>query len=143
MTTVQRSAYAPFQPEQMYALVNDIAAYPEFLPWCVGADVLSQDEQMIQARLNVRRGRFNYAFTTANHLTPGRAIRLDLVEGPFRKLNGVWQFQPSDGGCLIRLHIEFEFGNRLLSAALSAAFKPITDSLVDAFKTRAYSVYSV
>lgn len=125
----------------MYLLVNDVAAYPQFLPWCVGADVLNESEREMQARLRVRKGRFNYAFTTRNLLDAGRAIELSLVDGPFRTLNGAWHFEPTDGGCLIRLDIEFEFGRRLLGAALAATFKTIANSLVDAFKSRAYAVY--
>jgi ribosome-associated toxin RatA of RatAB toxin-antitoxin module len=141
MTVVQRSAFAPFKAEQMFALVNDIAAYPEFLPWCVGADVLVAEDVFVEARLTVKKGRFDYAFTTANRLVPGRTIELSLVERPFRKLNGKWQFTPADGGCLVNFKIEFEFRGRLLGTALSLAFKPITDSLLDAFRTRAYDIY--
>lgn len=141
MAVVHRAAFAPFGAEQMYALVNDVEAYPEFLPWCVAAVVLTAQDGLMQARLTVKKGLLDYAFTTANRLTPGRAISLKLIEGPFKKFNGAWQFEPVEGGCLIRFDVEFEFASRLLGAALSTAFKPLADSLVDAFKSRAYAVY--
>lgn len=142
MTVVKRSSFAPFPPDAIYDLVNDVEAYPQFLPWCVSADVLAHDEKMMRARLKVKRGRFDYAFTTANRLTPGEAIALDLVDGPFRRLRGGWSFHAVDGGCLIDFNIEFEFGSRILGAVLTAAFKPIADTMVEAFKSRAHAVYS-
>lgn len=141
MTAVRRASFAPFEPGEMYALVNDVPSYPAFLPWCVDARVLAQDDASMRAQLNVKRGRFDYAFTTHNRLTPGEAIELDLVDGPFRRLHGGWRFLPADGGCMIHFDIDFDFSSRVLGIALTAAFKPIADTLVDAFKTRAYSVY--
>lgn len=141
MTVVKRSSFAPFPPEAIYDLVNDVAAYPQFLPWCVAADVLAEDEQTMRARLTVKRGRFDYAFTTTNQLNPGQSIELNLVDGPFQRLCGGWRFEPIDGGCMIDFDIEFEFGSRILGMALTAAFKPIADTMVEAFKKRAYVVY--
>lgn len=142
MTVVQRQSFAPFAADQIYALVNDIESYPDFLPWCVAADVLERAGEAMKARLTVKRGRFDYAFTTANHLVPGREIQLKLIDGPFKRLDGLWRFEPADGGCLVKLDLRFEFTSRLLSLALTAAFKPIADSMVEAFKQRAYAVYA-
>lgn len=142
MTVVRRVAFAPFSPAEMYALVNDVEAYPDFLPWCEAATVLDEDVRAMRARLTVNKGRFRYSFTTANRLVPDREIALSLVDGPFRKLEGAWRFEATDGGCTIHFELAFEFTNRLLAVALNAAFKPIADSLVDAFKRRAYAVYA-
>ena len=141
MTVVVRSAFTPYSAAQMYALVNDVPAYPEFLPWCVAADVLDASEAEMRARLKVQRGRFDHAFTTANKLLPQRRIELHLLEGPFRRFSGAWTFTPADGGCLIKFDVEFEFTSRILGLALTTAFKPIANSLVDAFKNRAHTVY--
>ena len=92
MTVVVRSAFSPFTAEQMFDLVNDVAAYPEFLPWCVSADVLESNGASMTARLKIKRGRFDHAFTTANQLTPGKRIELHLIDGPFRKFGGAWTF---------------------------------------------------
>ncbi len=126
----------------MYSLVNDVKAYPSFLPWCAAAEVLAQRADRMTAKLTVRKGRFNYAFTTENRLTANAGIELNLVDGPFRKFHGEWRFEPSDGGSLTTFDIEFEFSGRLLGAALTAAFSPIADSLVEAFRQRAYVVYT-
>ena len=141
MTVVVRSTFAPFTSEQMFDLVNDVAAYPQFLPGCHAAEVLSSQPDTMTARIKIKRGRFDHAFTTSNRLTPGRRIELHLVDGPFRRFSGAWTFSPTEGGCLIKLDLEFEFKSRFLGMALTAAFKPVADALVDAFKSRAYVVY--
>jgi len=125
----------------MFALVNDVEAYPDFLPWCDEATILSEDAGRVQARLTVNKGRFRYSFTTINRIEADRTIELGLVDGPFRKLHGIWRFEDADGGCTVHFQLEFEFTNRLLGTALNAVFKPIADSLVDAFKRRAFVVY--
>lgn len=141
MAHLRRAAFTPFAPERMYALVNDVERYPEFLPWCADARVLAHREQAMTARLTVRKGRFDHAFTTENTLTPDRLIELRLVEGPFRKFRGEWRFDAADGGCLVTFDIEFDFSGRLLGRALTAAFSPIADSMVDAFRQRAHALY--
>jgi ribosome-associated toxin RatA of RatAB toxin-antitoxin module len=141
MTVVQRTAVVPFTPAQMYRLVNDVKAYPQFLPWCARADVLAEGPGFMRARLAIRKGPLDYAFTTENRLEEDRSIEMSLVEGPFSKLHGVWRFEPQPGGCLVRLELEFEFAGRALSAILSKAFKPVADSLVAAFQARAHAVY--
>jgi ribosome-associated toxin RatA of RatAB toxin-antitoxin module len=142
MTTVKRSSFSPFTPAQMYTLVNDVQAYPAFLPWCVEAAVLFHENHVMRARLKVKKGRFDYAFTTENRLQTDSAIEMHLVEGPFKKLQGQWRFESADGGCLVSFELEFECSGRILGAVLTAAFKPIADSMVEAFRERAYVVYA-
>lgn len=134
-------AFVPFTAGQMFDLVNDVAAYPRFLPWCAGAEVLVDEPGRMRARLKLRKGPLDASFTTDNRLVPGRSITLTLVDGPFSRLQGQWTFEPADGGSVVALEMEFEFSGRLLGKVFSAAFKPIADSLVEAFKTRAYAVH--
>ena len=142
MAKVRRKAFSPFTPTQMYTLVNDVAAYPLFLPWCVEAGVLTHENDTMRARLKVKKGRFDYAFTTENRLYPDSGIEMHLLDGPFKKLHGQWRFESADGGCLVSLELEFEFAGRILGAALTAAFTPIANSMVEAFRKRAYVVYA-
>lgn len=141
MTIVKRMSFVPFSAEQMFDLVNDVLAYPEFLPWCAGSEILAQEPTRIRARLRLKKGPLDASFTTDNRLVAGRAIALTLVDGPFSKLLGQWYFEPADGGCVVRLDMEFEFNGKLLGKVFATAFKPIADSLVEAFKARAYAVY--
>jgi ribosome-associated toxin RatA of RatAB toxin-antitoxin module len=141
MTMVRRMAFVPFSAVQMFDLVNDVASYPSFLPWCAGSEILAQEPGRMRARLRLKKGPLDASFTTENRLQPGRSITLALVDGPFSRLHGQWHFEPADGGSMVRLEMEFEFSGKLLGKVFATAFKPIADSLVEAFKTRAYAVY--
>ena len=140
MTIVKRMAVVPFSAEQMFAVVNDVAAYPSFLPWCASSEILSEEPHRMRARLRVKKGPLDASFTTDNSLEPGRSITLTLVDGPFSRLHGHWYFEPADNGSVVRLQLEFEFSGRLLGRVFAAVFTPIADSLDEAFKTRAEAV---
>ena len=100
MIQIRRSAIVRHRPEQMFDLVNDVAAYPRRFAWCAEASVLTQDETTLTARLGVRLGAFTQAFTTRNTLERPQRIALQLVEGPFRSLAGTWEFFAlGDTGC--------------------------------------------
>ena len=141
MTIVKRNAFVPFSAGQMFDLVNDVVAYPDFLPWCADSEILLQEPDRIRARLRLKKGPLDASFTTDNRLVFGRSIALTLVDGPFSRLQGQWHFEPVDGGSVVGLEMEFEFSGKLLGKVFATVFKPIADSLVEAFKTRAYSVY--
>ena len=141
MTVVKRMAFVPFSAAQMFDLVNDVLAYPDFLPWCASSEILQQEPARIRARLRLKKGPLDASFTTDNRLVPGRAIALALVDGPFSRLQGQWHFEPADGGSVVRLEMEFQFRGKLLGKVFATAFKPIADSLVEAFRIRAYAVY--
>ena len=126
----------------MYALVNNIEAYPDFLSWCKTAQVTNKSETHLQATIAVEVGKIKQSFSTGNTMQPGRSINMQLVEGPFRFLSGCWQFEPqANQSCQIRLVIEFEFKNKLLKLALSHTFNHIMESMVDAFTRRAVEIY--
>lgn len=143
MTVIRKTAVVPYTAEQMYELVNNVEAYPEFLPWCSDASVDVHGETGLTASLTMATGRIRQSFTTENTMEPGRRIQVRLVKGPFRYLTGSWLFEPADGGesCRISLEMEFEFKNRILKLTLSRLFHHIVDSLVDAFSRRAAQVY--
>lgn len=142
MPRIQRSALVPYSPEQMFELVNDIEAYPRFLPWCRSARVLSRGDNWIRARLEMARGALHRSFTTNNTLTPHRHIRIELVDGPFRRLQGDWHFEPAgQGGCRVSLDLEFEFAGRMFSAVAGPIFSQIASTLVDAFRRRADEIH--
>ena len=92
MPTIQRSALVPHSAQKMFDLVNDVESYPQFLPWCSGAATLESSEQQYTARVEMKKGPLSQHFTTRNVLTPGTQINMSLVDGPFKKLQGQWQF---------------------------------------------------
>ena len=142
MSVVSRSAIVPFSAAQMYALVNDIESYPEFVPWCSSStsQILSATQK--QASLYFSRGAIKASFTTKNTLTPGQAIQLELVDGPFSHLHGDWTFTDiDDNGSRVQLDLEFEISSRMLKIALESFFSQICDRLVNSFVQRANEVY--
>lgn len=143
MTIIKKTAVVPYTTRQMYDLVNDIEAYPEFLPWCADARVTVHGEDSLTASLSMASGHIRQSFTTENSMQPGRRIEVHLVSGPFRYLTGSWDFEPVDDGksCRISLQMDFEFRNKILKLTLSKLFHHIVNTLVDAFTRRAVSIY--
>ena len=143
MPTVFRQALMPYSARQMYDIVNDVEHYPAFLPWCAKGELLQQQgEHMLEARILMQKGRLNHSFSTRNRMQPGEWIHIELIDGPFRKLEGDWAFTPlADDGCKIELKLEFEFSSRLVSALIGPVFTQIANSLVDAFCQRAHQLY--
>jgi ribosome-associated toxin RatA of RatAB toxin-antitoxin module len=141
MREVRRSALIAQPPQRMFALINDIESYPQFLPWCTSAHVQSRTDREIIATVGVRRGVLNSKFTTRNELTADRRICMRLVSGPFKTLDGEWTLTPVDlpqqPGCRVDLLLRFAFANRLTAMVFEPLFEETAASLVDAFVTRA------
>ncbi|WP_313473105.1 type II toxin-antitoxin system RatA family toxin [Rouxiella badensis] len=144
MPQFSRSALVPFSVEQMYNLVNDVDAYPQFLPGCTGSRVLDKTDNTMTAAVDVAKAGISKTFTTKNTLTSNQSIDMQLVDGPFRKLMGGWHFTPlSPEACKVELNLDFEFTNKLIELAFGKIFKELAGSMVQAFTQRAKEVYSV
>ncbi len=142
MTTINKSALLPYSAAQMYALVDDIASYPQFLPWCKDAKVFSRNADEVHAQIHIAHGALNKAFSTTNRLQQNKIIEMRLADGPFKHLEGFWRFDElGDAGCKISLDLDFKFSNKLIEFAIGPAFNYIGNSLVDAFCQRAKQVY--
>lgn len=143
MREVRRSALVPHSAQQMFALVDDIDAYPDFLQWCNSAVVHSRSDEFVEATLELQRGTIKKSFTTRNRRVPGESIELSLVGGPFRYLSGGWRFQQlGDSGCKVSFNLDFEFKNRISDALFASFFEETCNTLIDAFIGRAHSVYA-
>ena len=140
MREVKRSALVNQPPARLYALINDIESYPQFLPWCSHASVESRTPQQIVATLGVRQGALQGEFTTRNTLEPERSVRMQLVSGPFRALEGLWLLTPVEAGCRVDLTMRFAFRNSLTGLLFEPKFAATVGSLVDAFVARARSL---
>ena len=142
MGTIVRSALVTYSAAEMYALVENIEAYPEFLPWCQSTEVLERGEGRTIARLSVGLKGINQSFTTHNANRPGESIELRLVEGPFRSFHAAWKFAPLQAkASRIEYSMTYEFSAGLLANVLNPLFDHIADTMVDAFTKRALSVY--
>lgn len=141
MKKITRTALLPYSAKQVYDLVNDVAQYPEFLPWCGGSEVISESEYEMQAGVTIAKAGITQTFVTHNHLVPGQRIEMNLIDGPFKSLKGEWEFKVLDvDACKILFEVEFET-NSLLGVAIGPIFEQIASTMVDSFCERAKQVY--
>lgn len=142
MPDVRKSVLVGFSHDRMFALVDAVERYPEFLPWCGDSSVSYRDEQVTRATIQISFRGVKQSFTTENRKEPPHAMWVKLVEGPFKTLDGTWQFIPlSDQGCKIEFRLHYEFSSRILEKLVGPVFNYIANTLVDAFVRRAESVY--
>ncbi|GAB3384365.1 type II toxin-antitoxin system RatA family toxin [Lysobacter fragariae] len=134
MPTIRRSALVEHSTARMFALVNDVAAYPRRFDWCDSAQVLEADESHLVARLDLGLGALRTWFTTHNTLVPPHHIDMKLVDGPFRKLTGRWEFHALDeSASKVTLTLDFEPTVKLLAPAMALGFQSLADRMVDDF----------
>jgi ribosome-associated toxin RatA of RatAB toxin-antitoxin module len=142
MTTVKRARTVTYSCEQMYALVNHVEHYAEFLPYCTESKVHHRNEDEVQATLMIGAAGVSKSFTTRNLLQINKMIEIRLIDGPFSRLEGFWRFDEVEGGgCRISFDLEFEFAGKLFSMLLGPVFDQVTDKMVDAFCDRAEHIY--
>jgi len=142
VTVIHRSALVPYSAHEMYELVANIPSYPEFLPWCGGADILSQDEDAVVASIDIVYGGIHKTFTTRNLLQQDKMMEIRLVGGPFSRLDGYWRFNPLDDlSCKVVLDLEFEVSNKMVAMVLNPVFTNIANQLIDSFHRRAIELY--
>lgn len=142
MIKIKRTAIIPFSAQQVYDLVNDVASYPQFLPWCASSEVLQQTNKEILASLEVQKGKFRQRFTTRNELDVPASIIMQLVKGPFSKLRGEWHFTGLNvNTCRVSFELDFAFNNQLVAMTLTPLFRHIANTMITAFAKRAAEVY--
>jgi len=142
MTVIKRSALLPYPAMSIFELVSDIEAYPRYMDGCVGAQILHRTSDLVEARLDLARAGIAQSFSTRNRLVGHESIELELIDGPFERFRGFWQFQGlGDMACKVSLDLEFSFNNNLLGAAAAKLFDSVTANLVDAVSRRAKQLY--
>lgn len=142
MTVIRREALVLYSAPSMYDLVNDVARYPDFLPWCAATHIQYQSHQEMKASITVSKGGIQKSFTTHNILMPYSLIELQLVDGPFSAFHGRWQFQAlAEQGCKISFELSFEFKKSLMSYAFKKVFEPAANTMMQAFVDRAKQIY--
>lgn len=141
-TTIERSALVMYSAEAMFDLVNDVEAYPEFMEGCVAAEVFESGDSHMVAQLTLRKAGLEQRFTTRNQWRRPDHIAMALEKGPFRQLDGLWQFSAlSETACKISFKLEFEFSSSALGFAASRLFTQVANNLVDSLCRRAEAVY--
>jgi ribosome-associated toxin RatA of RatAB toxin-antitoxin module len=136
-----QSILAPYSQKALFELVNDVDDYPNFVPYCSAAQVIDRSEDMLTAELTLSKGPFSESFTTRNTLFPYEKMVLTLVDGPFKKLEGVWTFtEKSDNCTLITLELEYDFNSGLVAGIFGSVFKQAANQFVESFYKRAQEV---
>jgi ribosome-associated toxin RatA of RatAB toxin-antitoxin module len=152
MKRVHKSILLWYSPREMYDLVVDVDRYPQFLPWCERAEVLEEIADTMTARLHLAYAGVRHAFTTRNKHVLARSVLVQLVDGPFSMLDGMWEFHPigragtapesgDESACRIEFELDYAFASKPLEAVLSPVFDKVADTLVDRFVQRAEQVY--
>jgi ribosome-associated toxin RatA of RatAB toxin-antitoxin module len=142
MSIIDQSALLPYSAGQMFALVNDIEAYPEYMDGCIGAEILETTGNQVTARLDLGKVGLRYSFTTRNTLVEPESMTMALVEGPFRHFEATWTFRAlNENACKVSLKMEFEFATGLVDAVMKRLFDTTSRNLVNAVCQRAQECY--
>jgi ribosome-associated toxin RatA of RatAB toxin-antitoxin module len=142
MTEIHKSALVKYSAEAMFKLVENIEAYPEFLPWCSGSRIINRSDDVVEAELMISRGGFKKSFATRNQSDGGGRIIMTLIDGPFKYLKGAWNFMPlRENASKISLDLEFEMSGTIANLAFGAVFNQICNTMVSSFTQRAKEVY--
>jgi len=142
MAQVQKTVLINHSASRMYALVDDVKKYPEFLPWCGGVDLIKQDEVSTIATLHIAYHGLHQKFTTENPKTHPNLMEIKLKDGPFKHLEGVWRFiELNEQACKIEFMLNYEFTNSILEKIIAPVFSHIANTFVDGFVARADAVY--
>ena len=145
MKTVQKSVLIWYSPQEMFDLVTSVQQYPQFLPWCDHTRVLEQDDNGMLAEVGIALSGIRHSFVTRNLHEPGRRVQMQLVKGPFSRLDGDWHFHAVGDGsqraARVELLLNYGFDSITLSKVVGPVFDRIAASMVDAFVKRAEQVY--
>lgn len=142
MVEIAKSVLVGYSAGQMFALVDAVEAYPQFLPWCSGTDLIYRDTRVTRATIHINCRGVRQSFTTENQKSEPAVIQIKLIEGPFRALEGSWRFKElSSAGCRVELSLRYEFSTQIFAALIGPVFGYIANTMIDAFVKRAQSVY--
>lgn len=142
MAQVKKTVIINHSAGEMFLLVDDVLKYPEFLPWCGGVDLIHQDDQSTTATLHIAYHGLHQNFTTQNSKTFPSLMTIQLKDGPFKHMDGVWQFTAlNDEACKIEFSLNYEFANQFLEKIIAPVFNRIANTFVDGFVVRADKIY--
>jgi len=142
MLTISKSVITPYTPAQMYALVSDVANYKNYLPWCPSSEVLKTDGNKIVGRVDISYLKVKAHFTTENINTLNERIDMNLVDGPFKHLQGHWKFTPlGENGCKVEFKLDYKFSNFIIEKVIGTVFEIVIKSIVDSFVKKAHEIY--
>lgn len=141
MTTVRKSVIVDRPARTLFALVDDVESYPQFLPWCAAAHVLERTEEVTAARLDIDYHGLASHIATRNRKHAPERMSLEFVDGPFDRFKGQWRFVAlGEEGCRVEFALDYTFSNAAFEAVLGPVFGHIAETLVERFVERAESL---
>ena len=144
MALVEKTVLIEFSAAEMFDLVDGVERYPEFLPWCNRTELKFRDAVRTVATLFIDFHAVKSHFTTSNDKVHPSTMKITLVDGPFRRLEGEWRFKAlGERACKVEFRLHYEFSSRLFEKIIGPVFAHIAGTFVDAFVKRAGQVYGV
>ncbi|MCB5191845.1 type II toxin-antitoxin system RatA family toxin [Methylobacillus arboreus] len=138
MAQVEKTVLVGHSAKRMFNLVDNVEAYPRFLPWCGGVDLHRQDEAVTEATLHIDYHGLKQKFTTENHKVFPTDMEIRLKSGPFKHLEGFWRFTPlAEDACKVQFRLQYEFSSILLEKLIAPVFSHIANTFVEAFVKQA------
>lgn len=138
---VRRTALVDQPAEHLFDLIEAAEHYPDFLPWCAGATILSRDDSMVSADIRMRYGGVGFTLRTRNPKHRPEYMAIHLEQGPFRRFEGEWRLQTLDPhACKVVFVLDYDFDSALMARVAGPVFDRIANTLVDAFVSRAQQV---
>jgi len=142
MPQVNKSALVQFSAKQMYKLVDNVDEYHNFLPWCSQSKEQERKDGFVVGSVTIAKGGVNKTFTTKNILHEYRLIEIQLVDGPFKHLQGSWSFVAlKEDACKVSLDLEYEFSSKILDLVVGPVFNQVANAMVDSFVKQARVAY--
>lgn len=142
MAEVEKTVLVPYSAAQMFALVDEVENYPQFLPWCGGVDLVERSEAVTQATLHINYHGVKHNFTTSNAKQFPTRMDIMLVDGPFSHMEGHWQFKAlTESACKVEFRLQYTFASAMLEKLIAPVFSHIAATFVDAFVARAEEIY--
>ena len=125
----------------IFNLINNIEEYPKFLPWCKKTEVTKESENSQIGKIFISKSFINWSFSTKNIIDRNKSISLSLIDGPFDKLDGSWNFKEiDDNNTLVSLEINYKFKNSLIELSIEPIFTTIMNSILESFVDQAFTI---
>lgn len=143
MPQLTRTALVAWSPAELFALVSDVEAYPQYLPYCVEATVLARGgDDEVTARIAFARAGLRQGVTTRNRRVAAHRLEMELVEGPFASLRGAWDFLPlGSAASKVVFTVDYDIDSQLAHLAAGTLVSEASALAIDAFQKRAAQLY--
>jgi len=130
---IKKEAIVLKDRKTVFNIVNRVDLYKNFVPYCVESKIIFEENNEMEAKLNFNLKGLTTSFTTRNTIKGNEFIDMKLVDGPFKKLDGRWEFREVDNKTIIFLTVNYEAENKIVEYTVTKSLEKITNYLVSAF----------